>query len=183
MSEFRVASRYAKSLLDLAKEKNIINDIYNDILLFNNTLSQNNQLVSLFKSPVINGNKKFAVVKSIFGSKLNALTIAFIEIIIRKRREMFLLAVAEAFIAQYKDLNNIVNASLKTAVAINDNLTAEVRNFIEKQSGKKIDLTIKVEPNLIGGMVIQIEDKLYDASIAGKLKKAKKELLNTYISK
>lgn len=183
MSEFRVASRYAKSLLDLAKEKNIINDIYNDILLFNNTLSQNNQLVSLFKSPVINGNKKFAVVKSIFGSKLNALTIAFIEIIIRKRREMFLPAVAEAFIAQYKDLNNIVNASLKTAVAINDNLTAEVRNFIEKQSGKKIDLTIKVEPNLIGGMVIQIEDKLYDASIAGKLKKAKKELLNTYISK
>jgi F-type H+-transporting ATPase subunit delta len=72
---------------------------------------------------------------------------------------------------------------VKTAVAVSDEVIAEVRSFIEKQTGKKVILETSVNPELIGGLVIQMEDKLYDASISGKLRKAKQELLNTYISK
>ena len=72
---------------------------------------------------------------------------------------------------------------MKTAVAVSDEVIAEVRTFIEKQTGKKVILETSVNPELIGGLVIQMEDKLYDASISGKLRKAKQELLNTYISK
>ena len=58
-----------------------------------------------------------------------------------------------------------------------------MKSFLEKQTGKKVILETTVDPEIIGGLVIQMEDKLYDASISGKLRKAKQELLNTYISK
>ncbi|MFN4083630.1 MAG: ATP synthase F1 subunit delta [Bacteroidia bacterium] len=183
MSEYRVASRYAKSLLDLAKEKGMVEAIYGDIVFFNNTLLDNRNLFNLFKSPVVQGDKKFAVLKNIFGKLLNPLTIAFFEIIIRKRREMYLPSMAKAFIAQYRELNGIAEANVKTAVTLNDSQVAEIKKHIEQQTGKKIELQQIIDPNLIGGMVVQIGDKLYDASVSGKLKKAKKELLNTYISK
>ena len=105
------------------------------------------------------------------------------EIVIRKKREYYLPDIAIAFIGQYNDINKITTANVKTAVAVSDEVIAEVRTFIEKQTGKKVILETSVNPELIGGLVIQMEDKLYDASISGKLRKAKQELLNTYISK
>jgi F-type H+-transporting ATPase subunit delta len=72
---------------------------------------------------------------------------------------------------------------VKTAVAVSDAVIAEVRTFIEQQTGKKVILETAVDADIIGGLVIQMEDKLYDASISGKLRKAKQDLLNTYISK
>ncbi len=88
-----------------------------------------------------------------------------------------------SFIEQYNQINKITTAKIKTATTIGDQAIDEVRAFIEKQTGKKVVLETSVDPSLIGGLVIQMEDKLYDASISGKLKKAKQELLNTYISK
>jgi F-type H+-transporting ATPase subunit delta len=111
------------------------------------------------------------------------MTISFMEIVIRKKREYYLPDIALAFIGQYNDINKITTANVKTAVAVSDEVIAEVRSFIEKQTGKKVILETSVNPELIGGLVIQMEDKLYDASISGKLRKAKQELLNTYISK
>lgn len=183
MSEFRVASRYAKSLIDLAIEKNVLDAIFNDITAFKQTLAQNPALLNLFKSPIVTGDKKNAVVKNIFGSSFNALTIAFFEIIIRKRRDQYLPVMVDAFMAQYRQLKGISLASVTTAVPLNAGLMAEIRSFIEKQTGNTAEIQVAVDANLIGGMVIQIGDKLYDASITGKLKKAKNNLLNTYISK
>lgn len=149
---------------------------------FNNTLLENKNLLNLFKSPVVQGDKKTNVVKKIFGNIFNPITISFIEIIIRKRREMFLPAVANSFIAQYRNLNGITEAVVKTAIPLDDKKKELIISHLATQTGKKIELKQSVDPNLIGGMIVQIGDKLYDASVAGKLKKAKKELLNTFIS-
>jgi F-type H+-transporting ATPase subunit delta len=183
MSEFRVASRYAKSLIDLAIEKNVLDAIFNDITAFQKTLAQSPALLNLFKSPIVPGDKKSAIVKRIFGSSFNALTIAFFEIIIRKRREQYLPVVADAFMVQFRLLKGISLASVNTAIPLSENLMNEIRLFIEKQTGNKAEIQVSVNPNIIGGIVIQIGDKLYDASIIGRLKKAKNKFLNTYISK
>ena len=59
----------------------------------------------------------------------------------------------------------------------------QIREALEKETGKRVNLKSSVDAELIGGLIVQVEDKLFDASIAGKLRQAKKELLNTYISK
>lgn len=183
MSEQRVSGRYAKSLIDLAIEQNKLEAINADILAFRATLEGTPALTNMLKSPVVQGDKKFAVINKVFGASFNALTISFMEIVIRKKREYYLPDIAIAFVEQYNEINKITTAKVKTAVAVSNEVINEVRSFIEKQTGKKVLLETSVDADIIGGLVIQMEDKLYDASISGKLKKAKQDLLNTYISK
>ena len=91
--------------------------------------------------------------------------------------------IAKVFIEQYNVLNNIMQATVKTAQVIDDKLKEEIKLFIEKYMGKKVELKSIVDPKLIGGLMIQMDDKLFDASISGKLNQLKQDLLNTYISK
>lgn len=183
MSEQRVASRYAKSLLDLSKEQNVLEAVKNDITEFQRIVKENISLHTMLKSPVVNNGDKIAVLKKVFEQSFNKMTISFLAIVVRKNRSAVLESISEAFLQQYNDFNNIISATVKTAQAIDAAVTAEVTQFIEKQSGKKVALTTIIDPSLIGGLVIQIGDNLYDASISGKINKVKQNLLNTYISK
>ncbi|MFY7734722.1 MAG: ATP synthase F1 subunit delta [Bacteroidia bacterium] len=183
MSDFRVASRYAKSLVDLAIEQNLLEVVCADMKLFKQTIEQNQSLENLLKSPVIKGDKKLAVITQIFASSFNKLTLSFISIIVRKQREMIFTSICDAVIAQYNEINKIATASVKTAVEASAEIQAEIKNFLQQQSGKNVELKMHVDPSLIGGVMIQMEDRLYDASISGSLRKAKQQLLNTYISK
>lgn len=183
MSDFRVASRYAKSLVDLAIEQNLLDVVCADMKLFKQTIEQNQSLENLLKSPVIKGDKKLAVITQIFANSFNKLTFSFVAIIVRKQREMILVSICEAVIAQYNEINKIATASVKTAVEASAEIKAEIQNFLQQQSGKNVELKMQVDPSLIGGLMIQMEDRLYDASISGSLRKAKQQLLNTYISK
>ncbi len=96
MSEYRVSGRYAKSLIDLSVEKNLLEAIYADIVSFKSTAAHTPAMISMLKSPIINGDKKLAVIKQIFEKSFNPMTISFFEIIIRKKREYYLLDIANA---------------------------------------------------------------------------------------
>jgi F-type H+-transporting ATPase subunit delta len=183
MSETRVSNRYAKSLIDLAKEQNILEQVFNDIEAFKSTVDQNSELGNLLKSPIVDADKKNIVLNKIFAASFNQLTIKFFEVVIRKKREYFLNDIAIAFIAQYRALKNITTATVTTASEMSSQTLQDITQLLEKNTGKKVIIDRKINPTLIGGMVVQIEDKLFDASISGKLRKAKQELLNTYISK
>lgn len=183
MSEQRVSGRYAKSLIDLSIEQKKLEVIYADMLALQATLEANPALGLLFKSPIVQGDKKLAVVQKIFASSFNPLTISFLEIVIKKKREFYIPDIVIAFIGQYNEINKIAKAKITTAVSVSDAVIGEVKAFIEKQIGKTVILESAINPEIIGGLVIQMEDKLYDASISGKLRKAKQDLLNTYISK
>lgn len=183
MSEQRVSGRYAKSLIDLALERKALDAVYADMVAFKKTVEETSALGKMLKSPIIKSDKKQAVLKQIFAAGFNEITMAFLTLVTAKNREFYLHDIAVQFIAQYNEINKITTARVKTAVAIGENVQAEVKAFLEKQTGKSVILENSIDPELIGGMVVQIEDRLYDASISGKLRKVKQDLLNTYISK
>jgi F-type H+-transporting ATPase subunit delta len=183
MSEYRVASRYAKSLIDLAKEQNVLDVVYSDIKDFSETLKKDPQIEVMLKSPVITGEQKTAILNKIFGKTYHKTTMSLLNFVLGKNRGIVLASVARVFIEQYQEMNNIVRATVKTAYAMDDSTEAEIRKFAEKYTGKKVDLLATVDPRLIGGFVLQMGDRLYDASIAGKLRETKNKLVNTYISK
>ena len=87
MAETKVASRYAKSLIELALEQNVLEAVKNDMDLLIKTCAANRELSAMPKNPVIHGYKKLAIMKKLFGDKMNKLSIAFIDIITRKGRE------------------------------------------------------------------------------------------------
>ncbi len=183
MSELKVAARYAKSLIDLSKEQHNLETVMNNMKDFLLTLKKNPQIEIIMKSPVVATDDKIAVLRKIFAKSYEKNMMSFFEIIVNKNRSYFLKMIAEVFVDQYNELNNIMKASVKTASAIDEKTYNEVKKFMEKYTGKTIELDATVDPKLIGGLVIQMNDKLFDASISGQLYKVKQELLNTYISK
>ena len=178
MSEIRVAARYAKSLLDLAVERKELDAVHTDMLLFSAYCDQCVDLVKMFRNPVVKGDRKLAVVNSIFTGKISPLSLLFLQTVIKKSREMYIMHIAAEFHNAYNAHMNIANATVTTAVAIDEKLKQEIRQTIEQQSGKKVDLRTEIKPDIIGGVVVRMEDRLFDGSIVRKLADIKKNLTN-----
>jgi len=185
MSVTKLATRYAKSLLDLSLEKSNLETVYKDITDFSGTVQNNRDLYLLLKSPIINPDKKQAILKKVFGDSFDPITNAFFDIIVRKRREAYLPEIASEFISQYKDNKSIVQAKLVTATAVDDSLLATVRSIvIEHTNCKEVELSISTDPTILGGFILQFQDKLYNASLTGKLDVLGKQFQeNEYIKK
>lgn len=183
MSSIRIASRYAKSLLDLAIEQGKLEKTVDDIKLFQDAIS-NKDLLLMVKSPIINGDKKRSVFKAIFDGKIDELTSAFFDIIIKKSRESALPEICQAFLRQYKTHKNITTASVTTAAEIDAAQLAEIKTKVATLglADGTVELEKKIDPSIIGGFILEVDDKLYDASVKSRLAKVKKEILdNTYI--
>ncbi|WP_017730360.1 ATP synthase F1 subunit delta [Nafulsella turpanensis] len=169
MSEIRVASRYAKSLIELAKEKGVLEEVHNDMQLFSQTVESNRDLYLMLKNPIMGNDKKYAVLKAIFGDKVTEMTNAFFKIVSRKNREENLPAVAKEFHARYNIEKGIVAAEVTTTFPLTDEMRKEFRAIVEKISGKKAELSEKVDKSLIGGYVLKVGDRQIDESIQSRL--------------
>lgn len=185
MSVYRVASRYAKSLIELAQEQKKLERVLEDIESFQGVLKTNRDLRMLFKSPVIHLDKKTKIINKIFEDKYDELTMAFLRILISKGREEYLPEIADEFIHQYKILKHISTVRLITATSLSDEMLKEIHDRLQesKSTDQEVELVTEVRPQLIGGFIIQFDDKVYDASVSHKLEQLKKEFAeNLYVS-
>ena len=126
MIETKVANRYAKSLLGLALERNIQDKVFNDMTLIADTCKKNADLALVFRSPIISTDKKDAIIKAVFGGKIDAVTAAFLDIITRKRREYYLEQIAAEYISIYKANKGIYTAYITTAAPLDEKLRNEI---------------------------------------------------------
>ena len=184
MLETKVARRYAKSLLDLAKEKGELEGVNNDMKLLAEVCNSNHDLRLLLGSPIISSDKKHSILKRVFSGKISALTMSFFEVITRKGRESYLEVIAMEFIRLYKEYKGIQTAIVTSAVGLDDKLRTQVYNMIKESLNSEIELIEKVDKDLIGGFILRVGDKQYDASISRDLRLMRQELIDTsYIRK
>lgn len=179
MSEIRVASRYAKSLFDLATERNLLDKVETDAHTFLDLVRASRQFNAMLKSPVIHMDKKWHIIEKSFRGKVDLLTMEFIKIVLRKRRDEILPDIFQQFLAMYREHKNIISATVYTAVPINDKIKSEVEAYLSKKAhAATIELKNEVRQDLLGGFVIRYEDKLVDASVASQLKALRNQLIN-----
>jgi len=178
MSETRVAARYSQALFDLAEEKNAVNAVVGDANAFIKVVGENRGLELLLNSPIVHGYKKANVIGKIFNQEFNPLTTAFIGIVLRKHREMILTTIFEQFVEMYKEKEGILDATVYTAVPVSEQITNNIKGFLEKQTSAHVDLKVKVNEKLLGGFVLRYEDKLIDASVAAQLKALRNHFFN-----
>lgn len=171
MVHSRAASRYVKSLLDLAVERNALEEVHRDMQMVSRVASESRDFQLLLQSPIIKHDKKLAILKAIFKGKVHSLTAAFFEIITRKNREPILLDVARAFHNAYNAYKGIGKATVTTAIPIDAGLRAQFDKLARNYSDQKsIELIERVDPELIGGFVLEVGDRQVDASIKSKIK-------------
>lgn len=171
MVDSRAAARYVKSLLELAVEKNVLDEVHQDMLLFSKTVSESKPFELLLGSPIIKHDKKRDILQALFKGKVNALTMAVFDILTRKNREPLLPAIAGQFHAAYNEYRQIGKATVTTAVPLDDALRAEVTALVKQLSKKNnVELTEKLDKNMIGGFILNVGDRQIDASLKNKLK-------------
>ena len=176
MSVSKLAGRYAKSLIDLAQEQGKLETILGDIQAFK-AANENRDMYMMLKSPIINTTKKSNIITELFGESFDEMTMAFTKIILTKGREEFLPEICDEFINQYRSIKNITNAVVISAAPLKEETLEKIKNKIQSEmaQGGTVEVETKVDPSLLGGFVIEIGDSLYDASVATRLNKLKKE--------
>jgi F-type H+-transporting ATPase subunit delta len=179
MPNSRLAARYAKSVLDLSIEKGRLDVVYNDMQFIRDLCLSSRDLVSVLKSPVIKADKKDKILEAITAGKVDIITATFNKLLVNKGRESYLPEIADAFIQQYKDLKNIYTVKLTTAVPVGEDLKNSIVDKIRATSSmQNIELNSEVDEEIIGGFVLEIGDKLVDASIAYDLNNVRKQFRN-----
>ncbi|NII23883.1 ATP synthase F1 subunit delta [Pseudoflavitalea sp. X16] len=175
----RLAGRYAKSLIDLAVERNQLETIYNDMLFLQAVCKNSRDFVTILKSPVITADKKENILQAVTAGKVSEITAAFNRLLIKKGREAVLPEIITAVIEQYKKHKNIYTVKLTTAKPVSDELRKQIITRIQEQTVmKNIELETAVKDELIGGFVLELGDTLVDGSIAYDLNKIKAQFLN-----
>ena len=175
MNQSRVTIRYAKALLQLAIEQNMLDKVYNDMMLISKICIQNKDFSLLLKSPIVKTDQKLKILNELFISKLTESSIAFIKIITTKKRENLLALISKNFISLYKAYNKIETATVTTPKRIDENLREEVINFIKKHGHQKVELTEHIDKNIIGGTIIKMGDKQLNASVSRQISELKQK--------
>ena len=175
----RVASRYAKSILDLAIEKGKLEEVYNDMLYLQQVNKASKEFLNLLRSPVVKPDAKIKAVNAVTAGKITDLTKSFTTLMINKAREAVLPEVITSFIQQYKQKKNINTVKLTTATPVSDALKNSIVEQVKKTGNmQNIELESVVDPSIIGGFVLQAGDKLIDASISYDLKTISRQFEN-----
>lgn len=175
----RLATRYAKSLIDLAIEKGQLEQVFADMKWLQAVCKSNRDFVSLLRSPIVNSDTKKKILTSVTTGKISSITSAFNELLVNKGRESNLPEIANAFIDQYREHKNIHIVKLTTATPLSDSLRSAIVSQVKKTGGiENIELVEKVDEDIIGGFVLQIGDKLVDTSVAYDLKAIAKQFEN-----
>ncbi len=175
MSEFKVATRYAKSLIDLAEEQNLLEEIKTDMSLFVQTLKANSALNAVLRNPIVSHSKKTAILVAVFSGKVQAATLGFFKIMVNKMRSGILFETAKEFVEQYNQKKHIVKAVIVSAVPLSESNCAEAMEVVKKATAGQVALEEKVDPKLIGGFILTVGDRQFDTSISSTLSKLRKD--------
>jgi len=170
MSSVRFAARYAKSLLDIAKEKNLVDAVKVDIELIAKTLHSNRDLKVALKSPVVPSDRKSKILSLVFDQSVSEITARFLKLLSDKGRAGYLPEVAESFIIQYNVLKGITKVSLITATAMDEATRDTIINGLkQKEKLTNIELTQDIDASLIGGFLLRYAGKQIDTSVKTSL--------------
>ncbi|MFN4144225.1 MAG: ATP synthase F1 subunit delta [Runella sp.] len=178
MSESTVAIRYAKSLIELAQEKKVVDTVYQDMVFFKKVAQENRGLMLALRSPVVRHDKKLAILKGVFKDRVNPVSYTIFDIITRKNRESIIDSIAEEYIKLYNDRQGIVKAYVTSSIPLTSDLRKQFINVVAEATGKTVELEEKVDEKLIGGYILRVGDRQIDASIRKSLNDLKLKLLN-----
>lgn len=184
MQEYRINTNYAKALFGLADSTNEQERVNKDMQLVYEVCAENRELNAVFDNPEINSGKKAGIVAALFEEHVCKTTMAFLIFVVKKKRCVNLKGISEMYINLYRDSRGIVLSRLTTAKPVDEPVKVLVSEAIGNYTHKQVELESRTDPKVIGGLMIEFGNNMYDATIATRLAKLRREFAeNVYESK
>jgi F-type H+-transporting ATPase subunit delta len=177
MSGTRAAIRYAKAILEIADSKGVASKVSADMTLIAATLSGNAELTHFIQNPLIKTDIKKNVVLEVFAN-VNEVTQSLFHLLLENKRFEILEAIAVEYNKLFDIMNGVEIAKVTTAFPMDAALETKVLAKIATFSNKKVTIENTIDASIIGGFILRIGDKQYNASVANRLQVLKRELSN-----
>ena len=172
---------YGQSLYDLAAEENLTDDILGEMEAVKGIFKENPEYITLLSEPSVPKNERLKLVDESLGGSLTPYHLNFIKILIEKGLLREYSACYKRFRKSYNESHGIADALVTTAVALSDAQLSQLKEKLEKISGKKVLLNQKVDADILGGVRVDLEGQLFDGSVKGRLSELRKRVDETVI--
>ena len=173
----RAAIRYAKAIIETAVSSGKANQVNDDMKSIIAAVDSSADLNDFLASPIITSDLKMKVLSEVFAS-VQGETKSLFRLLQENKRFEILLAIAIQFNTQFDEMNGVEVAKVTTAIPMDAALEAKVMSKVATISDKKITIENIVDPSIIGGFILRIGDKQYNASVANRLQELKREFSN-----
>ncbi len=180
MKDARAALRYAKAILNLAKDSKEETAVNADMHLIASTIAENSEFRVVLESPVIKSSDKMKVLNAMFTGKVNNITLGVFNLLQENKRIVMLSSIAKQYTIIYDYYKHIQVAKVTTAVPITPEVEKQVLAKIVALTGEQANLENHVNPDILGGFILRVGDVQYDASISNYLSELKKEFDNSH---
>lgn len=178
MRTVRSAQRYAKALLEIAIEQKSADQVKADMDTLLSALNQSRELRNLMLSPVVKADQKEQVMEKVFGSHISELSMRFLQLLTRKHREMFLREMAAAYGVAWRAHKGVKQLQITSAHPLTEAQRSEMIAKAREWANSDIEIEERINPDLIGGFVMRLDDKQIDASVASQLKELRSSFSN-----
>lgn len=179
MNEGIITSRYAKALYQAGEEDALTVEVKKDIELIQQIINESPEFNEFILNPIYKEKEKIRLMNEIFQGNIHELTLRFLIMLVNNKRVQFLNFICFTYLQLYKKEKGIKEGTLITAHELNKEQSEEIGNYIRKKFKLDIEFKELIDPSLIGGFKLRIDDNQIDASIASKIHKIRTELINS----
>ena len=167
-----LAERYAAALFELADERHALDDVAGDLRELRAMLQQSGDLLRLVRSPVLSrADQGKAMAALAENAKLSKLTSDFIAVVARNRRLFAVPAMIEAYLHKLADRRGEITAEITAAQALSDAQQTALGEQLRRVVGGRVAIDVRVDPSLLGGMIVKIGSRMVDGSLKGQLQR------------
>lgn len=177
-----IAKRYGTALFELAVESDKIATIEEEVIAVKQTLVEQNEIINIMNHPKITTDDTVKMVEDIYKGKISEELMGLIVLLVKKKRQTYMVDVFDAFLQLVKEHNNLVIANVTSVKELTDTQKDELVSNLKKTLNKDIEVKVNVDESIIGGLIIRIGDKIIDNSIKGKMKRLSSELAKIQLS-
>ena len=165
MIAHEVARKYARALFLSAKGKNLINQAHEQFVQLKEFAEGDSKLLEFLGAPQVLSENKVALVRTLFGNKIEALFVEFLVVLINKHRVSYLHEIIDELVLMVETEKGLAKATVVTAVTLTEDERRSVMEKLTLQTGLTVELEEQVDPNVIGGMIVTISNKVIDGSV------------------
>ena len=170
-----IASVYGRSLFEVAQEHDKLDEIKDELGQFTDALDENRELQVFFFSPYFSSQEKKDGIGKVVENGDEHL-VRFLELLAERHRLPALFRIRREYDRLWAEENKLLPVTITSAVELDEETVNDLGKKIEDQTGQDIELTAKVDPDLIGGLRMQVGNMIYDATIRGRLDKLRREV-------
>jgi F-type H+-transporting ATPase subunit delta len=170
-----IAEVYSRALFDVAMEHDILDDVHDQLGQFADALNENRDMQVFFFSPYFSSQeKKEGIGKLIEGADEHF--VRFLELLAERHRMPAIFRIRRDFDDLYAEERKLLPVTVTSAVELDEGTVKEIGRKIEENTGRKVDLTAKVDPYVLGGLVMRVGNIVMDGSIRARLERLRKQV-------